>query len=172
MDKRAVTIVDSYGADNFGIPSISIYFSHCDKKELTGTFCAGCHNKELQKDGVGHWVTAKELIKALEQKLRFQKKLTGKTSLVFLGGEPTSYKNIEFVKKIARHFHDILENVEMVMYTWKLPEQLDDELVSLLDKVVCGEYVHDLKSDNYILGSTNQFVIDNKKNIILKYEEE
>lgn len=167
MDSRYVNIVESYGSDGLGTPSVSIYFSHCDRKEILGEFCKNCHNAELQSDKSGKLLNEYQIIKLLEDKLKELQKLFGKTSLTLLGGEPTSRLNINMVKKITDYFYG---KYEIIMYTWKLKEQLNLEDIKHIDKIVCGSYVESLKVDDYILATSNQYIINNKKETILKYK--
>ena len=166
MDSRYVNIVESYGSDGLGNPSVSIYFSHCDRKEILGEFCKNCHNKELQSDGSGVLLTESKIIKLLESKLAEVKNTFGKCSLVLLGGEPTSHLNIEMTKNISNYFFG---KYEIIMYTWKLKEELKEYDIKNIDKIVCGAYVESLKVDDYLLATSNQYIINNKKEIILKY---
>lgn len=166
MDSRYVKIVESYGSDGLGNPSVSIYFSHCDRKEILGEFCKNCHNKELQSDGSGILLSESQIIKLLECKLLEVKNIFGKCSLSLLGGEPTSYLNIEMTKNISNYFFG---KYEIIMYTWKSKEELKEEDINNIDKIVCGSYIESLKVDNYLLSTSNQYIINNKKEIILKY---
>lgn len=166
MDSRYVNIVESYGSDGLGSPSVSIYFSHCDRKELLGEFCKNCHNSELQIDGVGRFLNEYQIIKLLEDKLKEVKNIFGKCSLVLLGGEPTSRLNINMTKKISNYFFG---KYEIIMYTWKSKDELEEEDIKNIDKIVCGSYIENLKVDDYLLSTSNQYIINNKKETILKY---
>lgn len=166
MDSRYVNIVESYGSDGLGNPSVSIYFSHCDRKELLGEFCKNCHNSELQIDGVGRLLNEHQIIKLLEDKLLEVYNIFGKCSLVLLGGEATSILNIKMTKKISDYFFG---KYEIIMYTWKSKDELKEEDIKNIDKIVCGSYIESLKVDDYLLSTSNQYIINNKKEIILKY---
>ena len=41
-----------------------------------------------------------------------------------------------------------------------------------IDKIICGSYVEELKVSDYLLATSNQYIINNKKEIILKYKQE
>jgi anaerobic ribonucleoside-triphosphate reductase activating protein len=166
MDTRYVNIKESYGSDGLGFPSISIYFSHCDKEDITGYYCKGCHNKELQEDGFGFNLSLQTIIKITEQKLEKLKTIFGSCSLVLLGGEPTSNINIEFVKSISEYFY---RKYKIIMYTWKELEMLNENDIKFIDEIICGQYIESFKVSDYILPTSNQYIINNKKEIIKKY---
>ena len=166
MDSRYLTISESFGSDSFGIPSVSIYFSHCDKKDIDGYFCRGCQNKELQSDGYGFYLDLKTTISIVEQKINKINNIFEKCDLVLLGGEPTSELNINFVKEISKYF---CGKVKILMYTWKSPDMLNDDDIKFIDEIICGEYIESLKVSDYVLATSNQYIINNKKEIIKKY---
>lgn len=169
MDSRYVNIVESFGSDGLGAPSISIYFSHCDRKDKIGSFCKNCHNKELQEDGFGFYLTSQEIINIVENKLINMKSLLGDCKLVLVGGEPTSPINIYYVKEISKYFYG---RYKILMYTWKEKEMLELEDIKYIDEIVCGSYIEELKVENYKLATSNQYIINNKKEIILKYRSD
>lgn len=169
MDSRYVNIVENFGSDGLGSPSVSIYFSHCDRKSLIGSFCEGCHNKELQKDGVGYLLNSEQIIKLVEIKANGINNLFGRCSIVLVGGEPTSNLNINMTKILSKYFYG---KYEILMYTWKDRKQLNKDDIQNIDKIICGSYVEKLKVNNYLLATSNQYIINNKKEIILKYKQE
>ena len=165
--KRFVNIKTSISADGLGVPVISIYFSYCDKKYETGYFCPMCHNKELQDDGIGFYLTFEQIIEIVDEKMLFMNKLLNKKiGICFLGGEPLAEINREMVLKISEYYNDIFQ----ILYTWRMPHLIEDKWIKHFNKIVCGEYIEKLnKSDSYLLGSTNQIIINNKKEILLQY---
>lgn len=166
-NKRKVIIKNSVSADGIGIPVISLYFSYCDKKDITGSFCCNCHNKELQNDGYGYELDLKTIFKILKEKIQNMESLINdKVGIAFLGGEPLAEINRDFFIKISEEF----KNTYQVLYTWRYLENINEFWVENVDKIVCGEYIENLKNEKYILGSTNQYIINSKKEIILKYE--
>ena len=160
---RYIQIVNSLGADGLGFPSVSVYFSICDKKEVTGCYCKNCQNEELQEHNIGSDLTKKERIETISKKLtNLTKLIKSKPILVFLGGEPLSSYNENYVRDISKHFIHL--GFETMVYTWRTEEDLQSEKKDISDftYVVCGEYIEELKDENYILGSTNQYIITNK----------
>lgn len=165
--KRYLQIKNSISSDGLGKPVISIYFSYCDKKEKTGSFCPNCQNPELQKDGVGYYLSAENVIKILSKKIKYLENLLNKqVGVCFLGGESLAKGNLVMTKEISKHFKDRYQ----IIYTWRKPDLIDKDYIKYMDKVVCGMYIDDLNNDDYILGSTNQVIINNKKKIIKKYK--
>jgi len=160
MDTRYVNIKESFGSDGLGVPSVSIYFAYCDKKDITGKFCKGCHNKELQVDGVGYKLTLNQIISMVEKKAKYLEKTFKKCRIVFLGGEPTAKINYNFTYEVAKYFKN---KFETVLYTWKNENMLEYEFINAFDLIVCGDYNEDLKVENYELATSNQYVINNKK---------
>jgi len=170
MSSRWVNINTSISQDGLGVPVVSIFFSYCDKKDITGCFCPNCQNKVLQKDGVGFNLNLYEIKQILDDKLNSMKILLGRDiGICFLGGEPMAEINRDMFMKLSEYYKDRFQ----IAYTWRTPDLVENDWIKYIDKTVCGEYVDELNiGDKYILGSTNQVVIDNNKNIILKYESE
>lgn len=168
--KRSIQIKESISSDGLGVPSISVYFSLCDKKRLTGSFCKNCHNKEIQEKNIGYTLELKDAINIIENKIVNFKKIFGKCDLVLVGGEPFAKENRLYSFELAKYFKD--KGINSTVYTWRKPKQIKKEQINIenYNKVVCGEYIEELNNDNYLLGSTNQKIINNKFKTILKYE--
>ena len=169
MDSRFVNINTSISQDGLGIPVISIYFSYCDKKDITGVFCPNCQNYEFQKDGIGFNLKFDTIVGLANKKLSQMENMIGReVGICFLGGEPLAEINRGMFMKLSKYYQDKFQ----IIYTWREKEKIDKEWIKYIDKLVCGEYKEELKDDNYILGSTNQYIMDFDKKIILKYEKE
>lgn len=167
MENRYINFRNSFSEDGLGVPVISLYFSFCDKKDITGSFCKNCHNKQLQKDKNGFNLDLNTTIKLLKEKISNMEKLTSKeVGIAFIGGEPLAEINREFMIKISNEFKERFQ----ILYTWRDKAMIDLEWIKNINKIVCGEYLENLKSNNYKLGSINQYIINNKKDIIYKYE--
>lgn len=159
---RHVNIITTLGSDAFGVPSVSIYFSHCDKPIK----CKGCHNKELQEDKRGYNLSFEEIVWIIDCKLDKLKRFYSDIAIVYVGGEPTSPLNIDMVMKISKYYYGKNKNI---MYTWREKEMLKDKWIENMNMVICGEYDENKKDESYVLGSTNQYIINNKKEIIQKF---
>lgn len=168
LEKRYVTITTSVSSDGLGVPTISIYFSYCDKKNKTGYFCPMCQNKELQDDGFGNEMSLSEIISVIENKIKKLFIMFDEIEIAFVGGEPLAEINRGYVYEIAKHFKKL--GIKNIIYTWRTIEDLKIENIDIshFDRIVCGEYIDKLKDDSYILGSTNQYVINNKYEKIIR----
>jgi len=163
--KRWVTINTSISADGLGVPTVSIYFSYCDKKDKTGNFCPKCQNLDLQKDGVGYYLTLDEIFEVIEKKYSFMWNVYGKCEVALIGGEPFAEINRAFAKAIS-------EKYPTIIYTWRMLNDFKKENIDITtyNRIVCGEYVEGLQDEKYLLGSTNQIIINGQGNILIKYE--
>lgn len=169
--ERYITITQSYGQDGLGTPTVSLFLSYCDRKEKLGSFCKNCHNKDLQKDGVGYYLHIDDAIKRIEEKCNFFHLMFGKCAIAIMGGEPFSSLNIDYSYKIAEYFYK--KNIQTIVYTWRIIEDIKKERINIspYNKIVCGSYIEELKVDDYKLGSTNQYVINNKFEKIIEYKK-
>ncbi len=165
MDKRYVTIKNSISSDGLGIPTISIYFSYCDREDLGLNFCKNCHNKGLQKDNTGYNLTVSEIKKIVNIKLKNTLNLYNNCQIAFLGGEPMAKRNRDFVKVLSLYYKNL--GVKSIMYTWRTTKDLDTLYIENIDRIVTGVYDENLKDEEYMLGSTNQKIIDNNKKVLL-----
>ena len=163
-------IKESIGSDSLSLSSatISIYFSYCDKKDNKGCYCKGCHNSALKDDGIGYLLSKEEIIKVIDTKLANLKPIFNDIAIVFLGGEPLASINRDMVIDLSKYYKN--KDYSTIIYTWRYIEDIKKENIdiSYFDKIICGEYIDNL-NNNYILGSTNQYVIDNKFNKIIEY---
>ena len=164
---RYVQFRESISADGLGKPVVSIYFSYCDKKEITGSFCPMCQNSALQKDGVGYNLRYQDILDILDRKLsHLQQMISRDVGIAFLGGEPLADKNRDMFMRLSEHY----EKKHQLLYTWRMPKDINKEWIKNINKTVCGEYIDELNiGDEYLLGSKNQLIIDNNKKVILKY---
>jgi hypothetical protein len=169
--KRSIQIKESMSADGLGVPTISVYLSLCDKKELTGSFCKSCHNVELQENDVGYKLDIEQAIKIIKDKIEKMRKIFGKCELALIGGEPLSKVNRKYSHELAKYFNS--KDIKSIVYTWRTPKQIKKEKIDIryYNRIVCGEYIEELNfGDEYVLGSINQVIIDNNFNEILKYK--
>jgi len=176
MDKKYKAIIkNSLSADGLGLPSISIYYGGCDKKALTGYFCKGCQNVELQDNPDIPDYYNEELYNYIIQFLDDWHDISDKVAISFIGGEPLAKYNRESVLFISKKLKENYDFVETVLYTWRTKEDISKQNINkyleFIDKTVCGEYKEELKNDNYLLGSVNQYIYDFKNNtVILEYK--
>ena len=154
-----VTLQNSINNDGLWYPSISIYYSGCDKIIK----CKNCHNPELQKKGIGYKTTNKQLINDIEIVLNKWLEIYPKMSLCYLGGEPLSDWNRESVYIISKYFKKKYgDKICNIIYTWRY---LDDikfikKYITYIDYGVLGDFQESNKNINYIPSSTNQYIYD------------
>jgi len=163
-DKKFVTIIETIKSDGLDNPSVSIYFSGCDKKELTGSFCKGCHNKEMQDYDYGYPLDFEEILTITFNKALGLELLFGfKPTICFIGGEPLAAFNREWCVLLAKKFFE--EEYETIVYTWRTEEMLKHENINTeyFSKMVLGEYIEELNNPNERLGSSNQYVYIQKE---------
>ena len=170
--RRYIQIRTSISSDGLGVPAVSVYFSKCDKKEIVGHFCKDCHNSELQENNIGYNLHISEAIEILTKKINEIKSIFGECQLAILGGEPLSKLNKIYSKNLAEWFFGY--EVKTILYTWRTLEDIKNERIdiSYYDRIVCGSYIEDLKSEDYILGSENQYILDKNMNKIIEYRKE
>ena len=164
-NKRWVSFDTSLGINAFGTPTVDVFFSYCDKKEKTGSFCKNCQNSVMQKDGVGFLLSLEEIFEIIEKKYNFMYDIYNKCEIAIMGGEPLAEINRKFTQEIAKKY-------DTVVYTWRMPKDLKNIDTSMFKKIVCGEYIEELNvGDDYVLGSTNQIVVDGNLELILEYKK-
>lgn len=80
----------------------------------------------------------------------------GIEGVTLIGGEPTLQSSLS---SLARGLKDI--GLGIILFTGRLFEELDDDLVNCIDLVIDGRYVEDLPDEERrLIGSTNQRIID------------
>lgn len=139
--------------NGLGKPSVSIYFSGCD----IPVKCRECHNPELwrQQDSQVGYEELKRLVKSSQS---FSKELI----VSFLGGDPLASYNREEVQEISSQLKRDFPEVKLVIYSWRLPNQIEDEWVSDFDYGVLGQFDIGEFKEGYLPASTNQIVYDFK----------
>ncbi len=157
------TVKSSLNSDGLWYPSVSIYFSGCDKSIK----CKNCHNKDIQDKSVGFLTDEDEIIKSVENILKFWLNSYENISLCFLGGEPLTDYNKELTKNISKYFKNkYLNSIKTIVYSWRYLEQLDLDYMKYMDYGVLGEFDETKKDLNLTPASSNQYIYDfvnNKK---------
>ncbi|MBQ7901600.1 MAG: anaerobic ribonucleoside-triphosphate reductase activating protein [Clostridia bacterium] len=147
-------------ANGIGV-RVSLFVSGCTHR------CKGCFNPETWDFNFGSEFTddvAFQIIKDLEP--------TYITGLTVLGGEPFEPSNQEALLPFLKNVKQALPHKTIWVYTgYKLDEELlkpsrarceyTDEMLSLIDVLVDGEFVEELKNISLqFRGSSNQRIID------------
>ena len=160
-----VILQNSINNDGLWYPSISIYYSGCDKTIK----CHNCHNPELQQKGIGYKTTNENLINDIEIVLNRWLDIYPKMSLCYLGGEPLSAWNRKSVLLISKYFKEKYnDKICSIIYTWRYLEDIEHlkKYISYIDYGVLGDFQEYNKNINYIPSSTNQYIYNftnNKK---------
>lgn len=164
MKNIYITTQITVNSDGLYFPAISIYFSGCDKKIK----CKNCHNPELQKKGCGIKTNYKQVIEDIEKDLKELLNIYPKISLCYLGGEALAPWNRESTYEISKYFKNKYKNkICNIIYTWRYIEDLKQlsKEVSYMNLGVLGDFEEDLKIENRVPASTNQYIYDFNNNI-------
>lgn len=156
-----VTLQNSINNDGLWYPSISIYYSGCDKPIK----CADCHNPELQQKEIGFKTDNNKLICDIETKLKEWLDVYEKISICYLGGEPLAKWNIESVLKLSKYFKQKYNNrICNIIYTWRYLEDLQplQKYLKFIDYGVLGDFQITKRNIKYIPSSSNQYIYDFK----------
>ena len=145
---------------------VSVFVSGCPHK------CKGCFNPELWNYNAGQKFTCDVIDEILN--LCSKDYITG---LSLLGGEPLAPENFMTVAYLCHAFKRWFPNKTIWCYTGYMYDtdlsaggkaycECTDELLSLLDILVDGEFVEALKDITLVFrGSSNQRVIDVQKTL-------
>lgn len=152
--------VDLSLTNGLGKPSVSIYYSGCD----IPVKCKECHNFEL-------WAKQDTKIK-YEELLRIIKEFntfnySNELIVSFLGGEPLAEYNRNSVIEVSKKLKEDFPEVKIIIYSWRLPEDIKDEWVENIDLGVLGQFdIGELRAD-YLPASSNQIIYDfNSKEVL------
>ena len=152
-----VTLQNSINGDGLWYPSISVYYSGCDKSIK----CKKCHNPELQLKGIGYKTNNKNLIQDIEEKLIMWLSTYKIISICYLGGEPLSTWNRNSVLNVSKYFKNKYQNqICNILYTWRYINDLSilEKYIKYMDYGVLGDFQEECKDLNYIPASSNQYI--------------
>lgn len=169
MDTVCVTLQNSINSDGIWYPSISIYYSGCDKPIK----CHDCHNPELQLCSTGFKTTTTELIESIEKELLQWLDTYPIIAICYLGGEPLAKWNRESVFEVSEYFKTkYKKQICNVVYTWREIEELHSlpllQYLTYMDYGILGEFQIQNRDVNYIPSSSNQYIYDFKNDKILQ----
>ena len=158
-NKIYVTLQNSINSDGLWNPSISLYYSGCDKSIK----CIDCHNPELQDKKQGFYTTTEDLIKDIEKVLIKWLDTYETMSLCFIGGEPLAEWNRESVLIISQYFKlKYKYRICNIFYSWRYLKDLVQltKYIKYMDYGVLGDFKAEQKDLNYIPSSKNQYIYD------------
>ena len=134
--------------------------------------CKGCFNPETWNFNYGQPFTQKEINAIIDAT-----KPSFVDGLTLLGGEPLEPENQEAIIDLLKQFKSALPNKSIWCYTGfsfenQLLQKINNnsenilDLLSLVDVLVDGKFVEDLKNSALLFrGSSNQNIIDVKKSL-------
>jgi anaerobic ribonucleoside-triphosphate reductase activating protein len=169
LDKIYVTLQNSINNDGLWYPSISIYYSGCDKPIK----CKECHNPSLQKQEIGYKTTSRQLIEDVEQQLIKWLSIYDIISICYVGGEPLAEWNRESVFQLSKYFKEKYnKQICNIFYSWRYIEDLHTQnlmnYLEYMDYGVLGEFQIQNKNLKYIPTSSNQYIYNFKNNKKIK----
>lgn len=125
----------------------SIYVSGCHNH------CPGCHNPESQVFGCGDDYELDEVVNLVDE--------YGHKRVTLSGGDP--FWNAEICADLCEELRKKIPGIDIWAYTGLLKENLEKDsgaqkrLLDLLDGLVDGPFIEDLKSEDILWrGSSNQ----------------
>lgn len=146
----------SFNDHPFRKPSFALYFCGCYHK------CKGCHSQELQdfNNPLCQSICSNDLFKIIDYYYKHYKKYI--KGLVLLGGDPVVYTEFlkEFLQLVKKYCL-----VEVVLYTGYLFEEIDDELKSLVDIVIDGKYIEQLKTNKFPASANQRVFLKENDNV-------
>lgn len=147
--------VDFSLTNGLGKPAISIYYSGCD----IPVKCKGCHNSELwAKQDVK--VSHEELFRLIKSYNDFS--MSKEFTVAFLGGDPLAEYNRESLMYVTKKLKEEYDNVKIVIYSWRTPEEIEENWIKYSDYGVLGQFDIGILREGYLPASSNQFIYDFK----------
>jgi anaerobic ribonucleoside-triphosphate reductase activating protein len=159
MNKIKVILTSSLNSDGLFYPSLSLYYSGCDKEVK----CPECHNPELHGFENGFQTNTESLISELESNLTFWLSLYKRISISYLGGEPLAKWNRDSVLEVSKYFKEkYRDKICNVFYSWRYLEDLYPlkQYIEYMDFGVLGDFQIENRNIDYIPSSSNQYIYD------------
>lgn len=124
--------------------SFSIFCAGCNKR------CKGCHSPDLQNPNSGKMITEDVVFDLIRRRMELV------DSVVFIGGEWMLQQ--EGLKYLAEKIKNLFPNKKTILYTGDTFETISDNILKVIDIIIDGEYVEELKTKYKIPASSNQKV--------------
>ena len=147
--------IDYSLSNGLGKPGLSLFFKGCDKPNK----CINCHNPELQnidKNKIDVEKLKREIIRYIDDSINY----SDKYYVSFLGGDPLTKHNREYLLKISKFIKEKYKNIETVVYTWRSLDKINNKHIKYIDYGVLGEFKKELHQKNMLPGSKNQVIYD------------
>lgn len=149
MTLRVIDIIDGTSVDGPGLRT-SIYFAGCNHR------CPGCHNPSTWDFNAGYDMTIDQLIERI---------VDNDFNVTFSGGDPLY--QLKPLTELARRIKSVGKTIWCYtgfIYEDLLVNEKYAELLSMIDVLVDGPYIQDLRdTDLRFRGSSNQRIIEMKK---------
>lgn len=152
--------IDFSLTNGLGKPAISIYYSGCDIPKK----CKDCHNPELWSKQDSK-LTYEELYNKVKWYNNFHNKEELRVS--FVGGEPLANFNVQSVMDTSRKLKNDFPNIELILYSWRKPDEIKSEWIEYFDYGVLGQFDNGKFQENYLPASSNQIIYDFKTGEVL-----
>lgn len=155
--KLSVVSVPSFSFNDhpFRKPSVVIHFCGCIHH------CRGCHSKALWNPDSDY--CEKFTVEELKEKVldQFAKAGGMVKGLVLLGGDPVEQYPLlaDFLEELKREIPDL----EVVLYTGYLFEELPERLLNAVNVVVDGKYVEELQTGKFPASSNQRVWLKSSK---------
>jgi len=127
--------------------TLTIFFAGCPHN------CFNCHNPE------GRDIDNGTLIKIEELKEKIRESSVLIKSLCFCGGEPLTQK--EALICLSRFAKDY--GLKTIMYTGYLFEDISDDIRNVIDVIIDGQYIDDLRQNTFPASSNQRMFRNNKQ---------
>jgi organic radical activating enzyme len=126
--------------------STTLWFSGCHGE------CKNCQNKNLQTPYPG--LTTEKLC------IELSKRRMLCDWVVLCGGEPMMNYNLAAVKEVVEIASTM--DYKMFLYTGYEYEDIKEvvECMDIVEYIKCGKYDETLENSDYLLASTNQYIVD------------
>ena len=125
----------------------TIWFKGCPHR------CEGCHNQGSWEYDKNYHIDCDLVVETCKK----SKKLS------VLGGEPLAPFNIKEATKIVKKVKEEIPDCSIYLWTgYEWDEVKNKEIITYLDKIICGKFIKDKKCENPMYGSDNQYIVDLK----------
>ncbi|MCX0398606.1 4Fe-4S cluster-binding domain-containing protein [Clostridium perfringens] len=125
----------------------TIWFKGCPHR------CEGCHNQGSWEYDKNYHIDCDLVVETCKK----SKKLS------VLGGEPLAPFNIKEATKIVKKVKEEIPDCNIYLWTgYEWDEVKNKEIITYLDKIICGKFIKDRKCENPMYGSENQYIVDLK----------
>lgn len=125
----------------------TIWFKGCPHR------CEGCHNQGSWEYDKNYHIDCDLVVETCKK----SKKLS------VLGGEPLAPFNIKEATRIVKKVKEEIPDCSIYLWTgYEWDEVKNKEIITYLDKIICGKFIKDKKCENPMYGSDNQYIVDLK----------